>query len=124
EALEQRETLWRAGVQTVATSLLEASCHAARGDAAAFQAVMTRALALAQRRPATPLADSRVPGLEARGAHAVDWFRRFRDAVSQRPRETGCRLLLAELLLDAGVSDEAELHLAVARALDPDDVRT
>ncbi len=119
-ALEHLARLDAAGVRAVRPSLLAAACHAALGDAAGFRSLLARAVAITRDRPCAPLTERAPDG--AAGSIGVDWLARMRRSVARRPDAAGGRALLAELLLDAGGLEEADLHVAIARTLAPDDV--
>ena len=123
DALDDLIALGEVHAASVATIVLEASCRVQLGDASGFDRAMTRAAAIAAEHPCG--IGSGRPGtvLEAHGARtdSIDAVGRMRRAVSARPADATCRTVLAELLLDAGWVEEAELHLAVARSIAPDD---
>jgi len=123
DALDDLLALEDSQVRSVASTLLEASCWVQLDDAAAFDAVMTRAAKIATEHPCGIASGRMEVRLDAPRtfSHPIDAVGRMRCAVSARPADTTRRTVLAELLLDAGWVEEAELHLAVARSIDPDD---
>ncbi len=118
--LDRLDELQRRGV---ATRVLDASCRAQLDDGAGFEVAMTHAAEMAAEHPCGIVTGRMSAGLDPRDAcpDPIDAVARMRRAVSSRPADPSRRAVLAELLLDEGWVEEAELHLAVARSIAPDD---
>ena len=123
DALDDLDLLDDLQWRGVAMSVLDASCRAQLEDRAGFEMAMTHAAVLAAEHPCGIVTGRMSAGFDSGEAcpDRIDATGRMRRAVSARPADATRRAVLAELLLDQGWVEEAELHLAVARSIAPQD---